>query len=327
MLTLLTGLSGSIVILLTWKSQVFRSLKLVMLSYLSVTVIYSIFLFTEWAGISRDITERKKMEDEIRHKNWALEESLERFKRMNAELERAKEKAEESDSLKSSFLANMSHEIRTPMNAIIGFSEMMMEPDLSDEKRNKYASIIIRRSHHLLSTVNDILDISMLESNSLIISKEPVEINKVLTGLFNRFIPMINKDQIEFQLYPGLEDHDSIILTDKYRLQQILGNLLDNAQKFTTVGSIKLGYELKDKYLVFFVSDTGTGIAKDQMNKIFERFYQVNRNLDSLHGGNGLGLTISKKLVELLGGEIWVESEKDKGSVINFTIPYRTLVS
>jgi len=257
--------------------------------------------------------------------NEELQESLKKIEKAQSEIQKAKERAEESDRLKSAFLANMSHEIRTPMNGIIGFSEMLLNPQLTFDKRKHYANIIIESGNQLLSLVNDILDISILEAAKLKICEEEVHVNDMLMNLFSFFKPQATSKGIHLYIYKDLPDSHSIIKTDKSRLNQIITNLLSNAFKFIQQGHIKLGYHLLDNNLRFFVEDTGIGIADDQFEKVFERFRQENTNIASQYGGTGLGLSISKKLVELLGGKIWVESEKMKGSTFYFTLPYNLL--
>ncbi len=245
--------------------------------------------------------------------------------RYQEELVIAKEKAEESDKLKSAFLANMSHEIRTPMNAIIGFSEILLKPALTEEKRNKYTIIVINSCKKLMSIVNDILDISIIDSGQVEIKKEDVIINKVIFELFTLYDNLAKTNNIDLYFHNTLDNKSSTIFTDKLKLNQILNNLLNNAFKFTSKGQIDFGYELKDGYFEFFVRDSGIGIPKHLQNVIFERFRQAELELTRQYGGTGLGLSISQKLVELLGGKLWVESEPDKGSTFYFTIPYDRL--
>ena len=280
-------------------------------------------------AILRDITERKKAELELKEKNEEilrqndeLTESLEHIHDINTELEEAKEKAEESDRLKSSFLANMSHEVRTPMNGIIGFSGMLLKPGISEEKRNYYANIIIDSSKQLLRIVDDILDISRIETGQVKIINEQVVVNNIISDLFAFYKPKTENQRISLFPHKALNDKDSTILSDYTKLHQVFKNLLNNAFKFTNEGSIKFGYELTGKYLKFYVHDTGIGISSELQDKIFERFRQGEFGLNRKYGGAGLGLAISKNLVELMGGKIWIESEVGKGATFYFTIPY-----
>jgi PAS domain S-box-containing protein len=247
---------------------------------------------------------------------------IDRRKRYEFELEEARNKAQESDRLKTAFLHNISHEVRTPMNAIIGFSTLLGEPDLSLETRQSFIKIIQESSNQLLSILNDIVDISHIETGIIKKKVEIVNINSTLQSLFNQFKlkSLENKNTLQISLH--LKDEDANIRTDGTRLTQIISNLLSNAIKFTVAGQIRFGYTLNDHFLEFFVSDTGIGIAQDQQDRIFESFYQVDNDLTRRYGGTGLGLSLCRAYVELLGGKIWVDSESGKGSTFFFTLPY-----
>ncbi|RLD54155.1 MAG: hypothetical protein DRJ05_15195, partial [Bacteroidetes bacterium] len=221
----------------------------------------------------------------------------------------AKEKAEESDKLKSAFLANMSHEIRTPMNSIIGFSEMLDMPDIANESRNEFVKIIKSNSYRLLSLINDIIDISRIEAGQIELRIGKTNINEILGKLYETFKYQSHERGVDFKLDKGLIDEKSIVLTDGSKLNQILTNLISNALKFTHKGKIQFGYELKPGMFEFFVSDTGIGISKEDQGKIFKRFSQVENTATKHYEGTGLGLSISAALVEKMGGEIWVDSE------------------
>lgn len=238
------------------------------------------------------------------------------------ELIKAKEKAEESDKLKSAFLANMSHEIRTPMNGIIGFSELFIQDDISPEKRRSYANIVIESGKQLLTIVDDILDISKIEVGQITLYNQPVTVNDIITELFSFYSPKAKDQNLSLFPYKDLSDVQSVILTDKQRLVQVLNNLLSNAFKFTNKGHISFGYAAKGDYLEFFVQDTGAGIPEHMHQLIFERFRQVEDHTIQRFRGTGLGLSISQKLVELLGGKIYLESEENVGTKFYFTIPY-----
>lgn len=239
------------------------------------------------------------------------------------ELIKAKEKAEESDKLKSAFLANMSHEIRTPMNGIIGFSELIVQEDISQEKRKSYANIVIESGKQLLTIVDDILDISKIEVGQITMFNHPVVVNDVITELFSFYAPRARSNNLSIFPYKHLSDEDSLIFTDKQRVVQVLNNLISNAFKFTHQGQISFGYQKKGDFLEFYVKDTGTGIPKHMHQAIFERFRQVeDASAQNNTKGTGLGLAISQKLVELLGGTIYLESEENKGTTFYFTIPY-----
>ncbi len=246
--------------------------------------------------------------------------ALER-KRAEQELLRAIEKAEESDRLKSAFLANMSHEIRTPMNSILGFSELLKEPDVSNNQKQTYIKVIGESGERMLHTINSLIEISKLEAGETYVAFSNVNIAEVFDYFFALFKPETDKKMLSFSC-PNLELASELtISTDQEKLYGILTNLMKNAIKFTNNGSIEFGCQLKDDFVEFYVTDTGIGIAKDKLQIVFERFRQVEKALSRTREGSGLGLAITKANVELLGGSIWVESEEGKGSQFHFTIP------
>jgi len=247
------------------------------------------------------------------------------FVNQKNELLIAKEKAEESDMLKSTFLANMSHEIRTPMNGILGFVELLKEPKLSGEEQLEYIDIIAESGQRMLNIINDIISISKLEAGHTEIVITETNVNDQVRYIYTFFKPEAEKHGIEFNYKQGLPDHHSHILTDREKLYAILTNLVKNAVKFTHKGSIELGYEQKGAFLEFFVRDTGVGIREEQQHIVFERFRQANESLSRHYEGAGLGLAISKAYVTLLGGKIWVNSELNKGSSFYFTVPYNPI--
>lgn len=243
-------------------------------------------------------------------------------KKSEGELIKSKEKAEESDRLKTAFLHNISHEIRTPMNAIVGFANLLREPGISREEHDSYTEIISRSSNHLLSIVNDVIEISNVEAGRLKISLSEVSLPGILTDIFNQFMQSAMDKNLEFKL--NHPEHNSInkITTDGTKLFQIISNLLNNAFKFTSQGSVSFGYNYKEPFIEFFVADTGIGIDSEVQAKIFERFYQVDNTVARQHEGTGIGLSISKAYVELMGGKIWVKASPGKGSVFYFTVPH-----
>ena len=243
------------------------------------------------------------------------------------ELKKSKEKAETSDRLKSAFLANMSHEIRTPLNAIVGFSGLLSNPDLSSVKRSKYAGIIQSRSDDLLYIINDILEISRIESGNEVVTKEQFEVNAIIDELevdYKLKIRKINKSNLMLFSEKPLSDGQSEIFTDKQLVKRVFSNLIDNAIKFTGSGSIRFGYKSpENNTLTCFVSDTGIGISAENMEVIFEPFRQAEiSDKKKLYGGTGLGLSICKGSLDLLDGKIWVESKPEEGAVFYFTLPF-----
>jgi len=246
-----------------------------------------------------------------------------KIKETELDLIKSKEKAEESDRLKTAFLQNMSHEIRTPMNAIIGFSSLMPSNFDNREKLENFSKIIELRCNDLLDIINDILDISKIESGLSTINFENCNINELFDELglfFQDYKVRINKQNIRIFFEPEYEDSFIIIKTDKVKLKQIIINLISNALKFTEKGSITSGYKQEGNKLKFYISDTGIGIPNDKHDFIFERFSQLKHPSMQNIGGTGLGLPIVKGLVQLLGGNVWLESESNNGSTFYFTI-------
>ncbi len=254
-------------------------------------------------GINKDITESKLLQEQLIV---------------------AKEKAEESDRLKTAFLHNMSHEIRTPMNAISGFSQLLMRDYGQEEKLAKYIKIIDEGSNDLLHIIDDILDISRLDSGQLSFKMAECDLSVLfeeITSQFSEYQQRVNKTHISFSMKTLCGNKNPIIITDKRKLKQIFVNLITNAFKFTNQGSIEGGCKLENNTLMFFVSDTGIGIPADKQNFVFERFAQLKQDKTQTIPGTGLGLSITKGLLRLLGGEIYLESVPDKGSTFSFTIP------
>lgn len=237
----------------------------------------------------------------------------------------AEQKAIQSDRLKTAFLQNISHEIRTPMNGIIGFSGLMADEDLSEEQRSQYLEMIVGSSNRLLKIVNEVLDISMIETGNISAREEAVNLNELLDEVYYSHQTVI-RNEISFTFKKGLADTSAIILTDETKIRQILDNLLDNAIKFTTKGLIKFGYILNNNELEFFVEDTGIGIPPELHDNIFDRFHKAEKDTTSFYDGLGLGLSICKGNLELLKGKIWVESAPNMGSSFYFSIPYKPVI-
>jgi PAS domain S-box-containing protein len=281
-------------------------------------------------GAHTDVTEEVlakqellKINKEAELQNIKLKRSERELLALNEELIIAKEKAEESNRLKSAFLANMSHEIRTPMNGILGFSQLLLSPGITEDKLRQYTEIIISSGKHLLQIINDIIDLAKIDAGQMQISKSPVNINDLLREMYSIVKSSLKNKDINLKLELQLVDQDATVLTDETRLRQVISNLLNNALKFTHEGFIKFGYTLFNETVEFFVEDSGIGIPKDKLNLIFNRFIQGNADTEKLYGGTGLGLSISKSCTQLLNGKIWVESEPDIGSTFYFSIPYK----
>ncbi|NEW80417.1 MAG: response regulator [Gelidibacter sp.] len=242
------------------------------------------------------------------------------------ELIKAKEKAEESDRLKSAFLANMSHEIRTPMNGILGFTNLLKKPNVSGEKQQQYIKVIERSGVRMLNIINNIISISKIESGAMEVNVAATNINEQIEYIYTFFKPEAEAKGITLSFKNSLPLKEAIVKTDREKLFAILTNLIKNAIKYSERGSIEFGYMLKKDRepfeVEFYIKDTGIGIEKDRQKAIFERFFQADISDKSAFEGAGLGLAISKAYVEKLGGKIWVESEKGKGSIFYFTLPY-----
>jgi PAS domain S-box-containing protein len=264
----------------------------------------------------------------IQHQN------ISELKQTEKQLIIAKEKAEESDRLKSAFLANMSHEIRTPMNGILGFAELLKMPGLTGEQQQEYIRIIKKSGDRMLNIINDIIDISKIESGQMEVSVSETNINEQSEFIYTFFKSEAEAKGIQLSLKNGLPAAESIIRTDREKVYAILTNLVKNAIKYCDRGSIEFGYNLKagstvaernrSSELEFYVMDTGIGIPKDRLQAVFDRFVQADIADVRAFQGAGLGLSISKAYAEMLGGKIWVESEEGKGSTFYFTIPYST---
>jgi PAS domain S-box-containing protein len=246
-------------------------------------------------------------------------------KQAESELIIAKEKAEESDRLKSAFLANMSHEIRTPMNGILGFTELLKEPNLSTDDQQDFIQTIQISGARMLNTINNIVDVSKIESGLINLAIDETNINKKIEFAYKFFKPEVERKGLQFIFKNGLPTKDAVIKTDNEKVYGVLTNLIKNAIKFTYEGSIEFGYEKKGAFLEFYVKDTGVGIPKYLQQTIFERFRQGSNDLNRLYEGSGLGLSIAKSYVEMFGGKVWVESEEGRGSTFYFTIPYHSV--
>lgn len=258
---------------------------------------------SEVIGVAIDITEQKKTEQV---------------------LIKLKEKAEESDHLKSAFLANMSHEIRTPMNSILGFASLLKDTEPGGKEQQTYIDIIEESSARLLNLINDLIVISKVDSGQIELSFSDVNVNEMFGFVYSLFKVEADQKGIEFTVAYNLTDMDSEIITDREKLFTILSNIIKNSIKYTPSGSITFGCHLKNDRYEFFVQDTGIGIPAEKLEVVFDRFIQADISLSRSFEGAGLGLSISKAFVEKLGGEIWLTSEVGVGTCFYFTIPVRS---
>ena len=280
-------------------------------------------------GFITDITDRKIAEDTLQRQNQDLEAQYEEYlqlnemlRRTNYELEIAKAKAEESDKLKTAFLQNMSHEIRTPLNGIIGYTSLLNNRDILREEIEEYSTIIQNSGNRLIEIVNNILDISKIETGQIELQTAVLSVNSLIRDAHSFFLHSAKKKNIELICYCELEDSNSMIRSDELRLNQILTNLISNALKFTQKGRIEFGYKIEYNWIVFYVKDSGIGISEEYKDKVFERFTQVDLSISRGYEGAGLGLSISKGLVQLLGGKIWLESQPGIGTQFYFAVPF-----
>ena len=266
---------------------------------------------------------RKEM-NRLSSENDSLVDELESVKN---ELHITREKAGESDRLKSAFLCNMSHEIRTPLHAIMGFCGLIANSAISDSEKVKYANVINRNVDSMLELVNDIFDISQAEAGITQVEDEPVKVNDLL-GAVHTWLNLekanSGKEYLQIKVVKGNKDNDFTIFSDGYKLRRTLNNLAGNALKYSTEGFIDLGYRFGNNNMVeFYVKDEGIGFSKDKLDIIFKNFRQLDESQTRQYGGLGLGLSVAQKFVELLGGTMWAESEPGKGSTFWFAIPYR----
>ncbi len=270
-----------------------------------------------------DVTELKQAEHDLLEKNREYESLNEELQQTNEEVLLAKEQAEKSDQLKTVFLNNMSHEIRTPMNGIMGFSRLLENPDLEDDKRNYYIRIIRNSGEQLLRVIDDILKISELETKQVTMDESEVCLNDLMMEVFSVFELQSKERNLHLQLNKALSDADSTIMIDRGKLLNVINNLVENALKYTPEGFVEIGYTLDQNTLILYVKDTGIGISPENQEKIFERFVQEETELTRHTGGLGIGLSIAKENIELLGGALTIESAKGDGSTFCVRLPYK----
>jgi PAS domain S-box-containing protein len=274
-------------------------------------------LYYEWASISPIKNEAGTIIHFI-----AVKEDITDYKRLQKELIAARDKAEESDRLKSAFLKNISHEIRTPLNGIMGFTELMLDPNNSDDERLQFSYHITLSVNRLIKTVTDIINIATIETGQEVLREKETDLMHVMENVFDE-LQRTADSKIQVTLRADLQSAEYMILVDETKLTQILSNLTENAVKFTYSGEISLGCRRQGEELFFFVTDTGIGIPAEHHDTIFERFRQVDDSLSRQHEGTGLGLSICKSYVKMMGGKMWVESEPGKGSSFYFTIRFK----
>jgi len=279
--------------------------------------------------------ENEKRANELAKINKELTSQIHDKELLETKLIQAKEKAEENERFKTAFLANMSHEIRTPLNGILGFTALLKTPNQHIEKQQKYISMIEQGGEHLLEIINDLIDLSRIQSGMTRVALSPCNVNEQIEYIFSFFKPEIEKKGMWIIYHADLPEKKAIVMTDREKVDAILTNLVKNAIKYSSQGTIEIGYQLNKERiydsidrpveLTFFVKDMGIGIPPDKLNAIFERFVQVeSKNVKSIHGV-GLGLAIAKSYAEILEGKLWVESELGKGSTFYFSIPYNNV--
>lgn len=231
----------------------------------------------------------------------------------------------DSNRLKTAFLQNISHEIRTPMNGIIGFSELLNDENISQKQTREYINIIKNSSYQLLSVINDIIDISQIESGVSELNEDIINLNEMIVDMITMFKPQSNAIDIDLAYSCELDIAQSNVMIDSGKIKQVFTKLINNAIKFTKQGSITIGYSIKETKIEFFVKDTGLGIAQELIPYIFDRFYKTESYNNIINHGTGLGLAICKAYIEKMNGNIRVESEVEKGSIFIFTIPYKKI--
>ena len=265
------------------------------------------------------------LQQQLQNQNQVLEgkvnERTAELIEKNLELVSAKEKAEASDRLKTSFINNISHEIRTPLNGILGFGQILADTELSDEEKNLYLQMLNESSLRIINTVTSIMDISLLSSGNQEVLVKEIQLKPVILDVIERYADTVKKKRLSLTFHDPEINEDIKIYTDGELLKKVILQLIDNALKFTPQGSVDVGYEINGNFLHFFVKDSGIGISSENQQRIFDDFMQEDNATTRRYEGSGLGLSIAKKIVELLGGKMWLESEKGKGSTFYFSLP------
>jgi signal transduction histidine kinase/ActR/RegA family two-component response regulator len=301
-----------------WSMIIFVSLIVVLVLSFAYSL-YKISIENRLRKEAQNVLE--KNESILKKQNIEYASLNQEYEIQNNILKISKEKAEQSDRLKTAFLANMSHEIRTPMNGILGFSELLKKPNLTGEEQQQYVENIKKSGVRMLNILNDIIDISKIKSGLMEVDIEEFDVNEKMDCIYNLFKPEAESKNLDFSVKKGMSSDEVIIHTDRSKVSSILSNLVKNAIKYCDKGSVKVGYEIKDNYLEFYVKDTGIGIPIERQKAIFKRFIQADIQDRDARQGAGLGLSIAKAYVKLLGGKIWVESQPEKGATFYFTLP------
>ena len=305
-------------------------LVLVVIAWITSRILFNTrvksFYATENLEKARSSLDRtvKERTEELRKTNKKLLDEISERKRYARSLEQEKKKAQEADRLKSVFLANMSHEIRTPLNGIIGFTDLLKMKTLPEEKRKRYFEIISNNGQQLLKIIDDIMDISMIESNQLKMNSVPFRLSKVYPDVleyFNNYKKLQDKDHIELISDGFAADCNDEILSDPSRIQQVLNNLMSNAIKFTEQGHVRFGGAYDSGFILTYVEDSGIGIPFELCSTIFERFRKGEESLSRSYSGTGLGLSICKGIIERLGGMIWLDYSYSQGARFCFSLP------
>ncbi len=299
-----------------------------------VGIVYGVVKFRIYK-LKRD---RKRLQEKVFERTKIIQNQNEELERHRSHLEElvqtrtkelvaAKEKAEESNRLKTAFLQNMSHEIRTPMNGILGFTNLLSEPNLSPIETQRYIHVINKSGERLMNTINDIVDISVIEAKQVSLNFESFELGSVLYDMIDFFEMKVEEKGLKLLLDCDAALLQKKVIADKTKLNSILSNLIKNAIKFTHKGEVTIGVEEQESQLQFIIKDTGIGIPDNRKKAIFNRFEKADIEDEKVYEGSGLGLAIAKAFVEILGGKIWLESKVNKGSTFYFTIPINNKMS
>jgi signal transduction histidine kinase/CheY-like chemotaxis protein len=291
-------------------------------NFLKYIVFFAFFISTIIVAL---LFFNKILQTKVRIRTEDLQHQLKLNSSIMKELETQKNKAEESEKIKSSFLANMSHEIRTPMNGILGFAELLKANEYSSDEKQQFIEIIEQSGNRMLDTINNIIDVSKLESGGEKIQITEVNIKSIISQLYDFFTPEANSKILKLIIEEKSTNSPKSFYTDSYKINSILINLIKNALKFTKEGFIKVEYDVNEDRVEFWITDTGIGISEDKQNAVFDQFVQANSSLSRGFEGSGLGLSITKGYVQLLGGEINLKSELNKGTTFYVRIPNNNL--